>query len=63
MSAEVDEPPVDTEPALLLVRPTYSNLFRDLSLSDAVKMSIEGTLALKRDREGFTHGEPLWLQF
>lgn len=57
MSAEVDEPPVDTEPALLLVRPTYSNLFRDLSLSDAVEMSIEGTLALKRDREGFTYGE------
>ena len=57
MSDEIDNPPTDADPLLRLVRPLYQSIFADLTLSDAVELSIEGTMALKRDREGFTYGE------
>lgn len=45
------------EPALDCIRPVYRELFQNITLSDAVTLSSEGTQQLKIGRDGFTYGE------
>lgn len=45
------------EPPVALVRPFYHAIYANLSMSQAVTMSAEGTCALGIGRDGFTYGE------
>ena len=47
----------DDEPAVASIRPVYREVFRNITLSDAVTLSSEGTQQLKIGRDGFTYGE------
>ena len=44
-------------PEVARVRPFYRQTFANVSLDDAVKMSVDGTAALGIGRDGFTYGE------
>jgi ribosomal protein L37AE/L43A len=58
MSAESEEvDPTEDEPAVAMVRGVYGAIFADITLSDCVELSIQGTQSLGLFRDGFTYGE------